>query len=168
MGKAAFTPLYISVAWTLMISYQLFTQTAVGTVITSIHRLWPSTTTAWLDSHLDMMIFIHAFAWVFVLSSLIPSILVKKKDSVLIQFVVCLMVSIAPIWVKDNLHLYTDSHVVEQIFSLAGLFSNFFFASSFLVAPYIFMLSVDIHSRLKERRQERIQEEWINKADVHF
>ena len=162
MGKAVFTSLYISVAWTLMISYQLFTQTAVVTVITSIHEFWPSTTSAWLASRIEMMIFIHAFAWVFVLSSVIPSILLKKRNSVLIQFFACLTLTLASIWVKDNLQFYTDSQLVEQIFSLSGLFSNPLFAASFLAAPYILMLSLDIHSRVKEHREQ----EWIQKAEV--
>ncbi len=164
MGKAAFTPLYISVAWTLMISYQMFTQAAVVTVIESIYRIWPSTTTAWLASRMEIMIFIHAFAWVFVLSSAIPSVLLKKTNSVLIQFFACLILALIPIWVKDNLHLYTDSQLVDQIFSMSGLFNNPLFAASFLLAPYIFMLSLDIHSRLKERREE----EWIQKAEIRW
>ena len=164
MGKAAFTPLYISVAWTLMIGYQLFTQTAVVTVITSIHNFWPSTISAWLASRIEMMIFIHAFAWVFILSSVIPSILLNKRNSVLIQFLACLMTALAPIWLMDNLHFYTDSQLVEQIFSLAGLFNNPLFATLFLMVPYIFMLSLDIHSRVKEHRQQ----EWIQKAEVRW
>jgi hypothetical protein len=162
MGKAVFTPLYISVAWTLMVGYQLFTQTAVVTVVTSIHEFWPSTTSAWLASRTEMMIFIHAFAWVFVLSSVIPSILLKKKNSVLIQFFACLLLALVPIWVKDNLHLYTDSQLVDQIFSMSGLFNNPFFAGAFLLAPYILMLSLDLHSKIKERREE----EWIQKAEI--
>jgi len=164
MGKAAFTPLYISVAWTLMIGYQMFTQTAVVTVVESIYRFWPSTTSAWLASRMEMMIFIHAFAWVFVLSSVIPAVLLRKRNSVLIQFLACLMLALIPIWVKDNLHLYTDSQLVEQIFSMSGLFNNPLFAASFLLAPYIFMLSLDIHSRVKERREE----EWIEKAEIRW
>lgn len=147
-----------------MISYQMFTQAAVVTVIESIYRIWPSTTTAWLASRMEIMIFIHAFAWVFVLSSAIPSVLLKKTNSVLIQFFACLILALIPIWVKDNLHLYTDSQLVDQIFSMSGLFNNPLFAASFLLAPYIFMLSLDIHSRLKERREE----EWIQKAEIRW
>jgi len=42
MGKSALvTPLYISVAWILLITYQLFTQTAVSTVVSYIKVFWP-------------------------------------------------------------------------------------------------------------------------------
>jgi hypothetical protein len=73
MGKDVLAPLYISVAWTLMISYQLFTQTAVVTVVTSISTFWPSAISAWLYARVETIVFIHAFAWIFVLSSVIPS-----------------------------------------------------------------------------------------------
>jgi len=164
MGKAAFTPFYISVAWTLMVGYQLFTQTAVVTVVALIHQSWPSTTIAWLVSRIDMMIFIHAFAWVFLLSSVIPSVLLKKKDSVLMQFLACLAIALIPIWMKENLHLYTDSQLVAQIFSLSSLFKDPLFAASFLLLPYILMLSHDIHLRVKEHRQKT----WIRKVDVRW
>jgi len=43
VGRATIvTPLYISTAWTLMISYQLFTETAVNSVVQKIDMLWPS------------------------------------------------------------------------------------------------------------------------------
>ncbi len=147
-----------------MASYQLFTQTAVVTVVESIYQFSPSTTSAWLVSRIEMTIFIHAFAWVFVLSSVIPSVLLEKKDSVLMQFLACLMLSLIPIWTKDNLHLYTDSQLVDQIFSLSGLLKDPLFAATFLLLPYILMLSLDIHSRVKEHRQE----EWIRKVDIRW
>jgi hypothetical protein len=62
LGKAAFAaPIYISVAWTLMISYQLFTQTAVTTLVTQINTFIPSIG-FWLSSRIDMVVFIYAFA----------------------------------------------------------------------------------------------------------
>ncbi|MCJ7721011.1 hypothetical protein MUO98_01190, partial [Candidatus Bathyarchaeota archaeon] len=65
MGKATLlTPVYISVAWTLMTSYQLFTQTTVDTVTTYIYTYLP-TVGAWMASRIDMLVFIHSFAWIF-------------------------------------------------------------------------------------------------------
>ncbi len=78
MGKSVYiTPLYLSVAWTLMISYQLFTQTAVTTVVESLYVSWPAVG-RWLLSRLDMIVFICAFAWVFVLSSVVPPLILGK------------------------------------------------------------------------------------------
>lgn len=164
MGKAAWTPLYISVAWTVMISYQLFVQTAVATVVDSIFKFWPSTTTAWFASRSDMMSFIHAYAWVFVLTSVMPSVLLKKRNSVLTQFLACLTLTIVPIWVRDNLYYYTDNQVVDRIFNMSGLFNDPLYATTFLLAPYIFMISLDIYTRVKDRREE----EWMQKAETYW
>ncbi len=79
MSKATLmTPLYVSVAWTVMVTYQIFTQTAVSTVLNSFNMLWPALG-EWLLLRMHIIIFVHAFAWVFVLSSVIPSLLLGKK-----------------------------------------------------------------------------------------
>jgi hypothetical protein len=42
MGKAVvITPVYLSFAWALMITYQLYTETAVRTVMRKVMVLWP-------------------------------------------------------------------------------------------------------------------------------
>jgi hypothetical protein len=164
MGKATFTPAYISVAWALMITYQLFTQTAVLTFITFLNTFWPSTISAWLFSHVDTIIFVHAFAWVFVLSSVIPSILLGKERSVLIQFFVCLVLTLFSFWVKDALLLITDGHSIETLFSMSTLFQNPLFAGLYLSVPYLFMLLLDIRSR---RLRNRKTEEIIQKVDIN-
>ena len=64
MSKATLmTPLYVSVAWTVMVTYQIFTQTAASTVLNSLHTLWPAAG-EWLLLRMDMIVFVHAFAWV--------------------------------------------------------------------------------------------------------
>ena len=77
---ALMTPAYLSVAWVLMVSYQIFTQTAVETVVTSLNLYFP-TVGAWLLLRMDMIVFIYAFAWVFVLSSIIPTLILGKERS---------------------------------------------------------------------------------------
>jgi hypothetical protein len=156
LGKAALmTPLYISVAWTLMVSYQLFTQTAVTTVTTYINIFWPSVG-AWLVSRMDMIVFIHAFAWVFLLSSAIPSIILGKGKGVLTQFFVCLTLTFSAFIVQDALTTYGGKSI-GQIFSLAVLFHNPFLATAYLSMPYLLMLASDIHSRRKQKKDERIE-----------
>ena len=91
MDKAILTPLYISVAWAAMISYQLFTQVAVTSVFVSVDTIWPSNISMWLMARIDTINFIHAFAWIFVLSSVIPSALLGKQRGVLVQFFCCLV-----------------------------------------------------------------------------
>jgi len=157
LSKAAVvTPLYISVAWTLMVSYQMFTQTAVTTVTTHIDMFWPSVG-AWLFHRIDMLVFIHAFAWVFLLSSAIPSIILGKGRGVLIQFFVCLILTFTAFIVQDILTTYGGGPM-GQLFSLADLFYNPFLALGYLSLPYLLMLGFDINSRRKQKKKrEKIE-----------
>lgn len=157
LGKAAIVaPLYISVAWTLMVSYQLFTQTAVTTAITYLNMFWPSMG-GWLASRMDMLVFIYAFAWVFVLSSVIPSVILGKERSVLIQFFVCLTLTFVAFLVQDALFTY-GGRPVDQFFNLTVLFHNPFLAVIYLIMPYLFMLMLDIRSRKKRRKDEEMKD----------
>lgn len=154
MAKAAVvTPLYISVAWSLMVSYQLFTQTAVTTVTTCIDTFWPSVG-AWLFPRIHMLVFIHAFAWVFLLSSAIPSVILGKGRGVLVQFFVCLTLTFSAFIVQDILTTYGGGPI-GQIFNLADLFQNPFLAIGYLSMPYLLMLGFDINSRRRQKKKEK-------------
>ena len=135
-----------------MISYQLFTQTAVTTVMTYINMLSPSIGT-WLSTRIDMIIFIYAFAWIFVLSSVIPSVILGKGRSVLVQFMVCLTLTLMAFMVQDALAGYAARPVAE-IFSLNVLLQNPFLAVTYLLMPYILMVTLDIRSRKKPKQIE--------------
>ena len=141
-----------------MISYQLFTQTAVVTVVDFVNETWPSMVSAWLISKVETIVFIHAFAWIFVLSSVIPSVLLGKERSVLIQFFVCLTLTLAAFWIKDNLPAFIGGQSIEslinQIFSLAAFFNNPFLAGLYLLAPYLFMVGLDIHSHKNNKKRK--------------
>jgi len=156
LGKAAVvTPLYVSVAWTLMVSYQLFTQTAVTTVTQYINTFWPSIGT-WLVSRMAMLVFIHAFAWVFLLSSAIPSVILGKGRGVLIQFFVCLTLTFSAFIVQDIITTY-QNRSIGQIFNLEASFHNPFLALGYLSLPYLLMLAFDINSRRKQKKKEKIE-----------
>jgi len=156
LGKAAVvTPLYVSVAWTLMVSYQLFTQTAVTTVTTYIDTFWPAVG-EWLTLRMGMLVFIHAFAWVFLLSSAIPSVILGKGKGVLVQFFVCLTLTFSAFIVQDILITYGGGSI-GQMFSLAVLFNNPFLAVGYLSLPYLLMLGFDINSRRNQKKKEKIE-----------
>jgi hypothetical protein len=156
LGKAAVvTPLYVSVAWTLMVSYQLFTQTAVTTVTTYIDTFWPAIG-EWLTLRMNMLVFIHAFAWVFLLSSAIPSVILGKGRGVLIQFFVCLTLTFSAFIVQDIITTY-QNRSIGQIFNLAALFHNPFLALGYLSLPYLLMLGFDINSRRKQKKKKKIE-----------
>lgn len=154
MGKAAIaTSLYLSFAWTLMISYQMFTQTAVTTVVGQVNFLWPLMGT-WLSSRIDMIVFVYAFAWVFVLSSVIPSVILGKGRSVLVQFMVCLSLTLLAFIFQDTLAAHT-AKPLEDLLDLAFVFQNPVLATGYLSVPYILMLILDINFKRKNHEDEK-------------
>ena len=134
MGKAAIiTPAYISVAWTLMISYQFFTEIAVKTVIDEVLVQWPLIG-GWLANRVETVVFIYAFSWVFVLSSVFPTLILGKERGMFIQFFFL---------VQDALFLYTGIEI-DRIFNLAVFLNNPLDAASFLFLPYIVIILIDL------------------------
>lgn len=148
--KAALaTPLYLSSAWTLLVSYQLFTQNAVNSIIQNISLFWPSFG-SWLSPRLDVIVFVHAFAWIFVLASMVPSVILGKGRSVLMQFIVCLTLTFTAVWFADIFSLIVGRGFSEQIYELAFWFENPLLSILYLSAPYLLMLYVDIRERRKK------------------
>ena len=145
MGKAATftTPLYLSVAWSFMITYQLFTETAVRSVMNEVITYWPVLGEI-LVSRLDLIVFITAFSWLFVLSSVIPSLLLGKGSRVFTQFIIVLMLTFSTLFIQDIVTILDIE--VEQIFSLVELLSNPLDAVSYLVLPCLLMLFADVFS----------------------
>jgi hypothetical protein len=169
MGKAALiAPLYVSSAWTLMVTYQIFTQNAVFTVLTSLNSLWPWIG-EWLIPRIDLVIFIYAFSWVFVLASVIPSILLGRERSVLVQFFVCLILALVALLVEDSVSDYLGSQ--SQVYlGVASLFGNPLFAVTYLSIPYVIMLVIDIRTRRKCKREQqtgKIKSTPLCVPDVH-
>ncbi|MGQ9530099.1 MAG: hypothetical protein ACUVQX_01125 [Candidatus Bathycorpusculaceae bacterium] len=155
MGKATVaTPLYISVAWILMVTYQMFTRMAVEATLTNFGVVLPAIS-EWLFSRMDMITFIHAFAWVFVLSSVIPSLLLGKERSVIVQFFVCLTLVFISFIVQDLVNIYwKEQFTILASFSL--LLRNPFLALAYLSIPYIFMLAIDIKAKIKRDKGKKL------------
>ena len=147
MGKAVLvTPLYLSFAWILMISYQLFTETAVKTLIDIINLHWP-VAGIWLNSRLEILVFIYSFAWVFVLSSVIPSLILGSERGVLVQFFVCLTLTFLAFILKDAINAYSGVSFMQSIGILQGAFTHLFTSLLYLSAPIILMLFIDLRNR---------------------
>jgi len=155
MSKATLmTPLYVSIAWTMMVTYQIFTQTAVLAVLNSFNRLWP-VAGEWLLLRIDMIIFTHAFAWVFVLSSVIPSLLLGKKRSVLVQFFVCLTLALVAFVIQDSVSVYLSGQS-QVLLDVAFLLGNPLLAVVYLSVPYLFMMTIDIRARRRAEKEEHM------------
>jgi len=106
---------------------------------------------------MDMIVFIDAFAWVFVLSSAIPSVILGKERSVLVQFFVCLALTFLAFMVLDVISNYGQGPM-DQLLSFAVLFSNPLFAGLYLSMPYVLMLVLDMHSRKSRKKKEELDE----------
>lgn len=167
MGKGVLvTPLYISLAWTLMVSYQLFTETAVKTLITQLNIFIPSIG-LWLSSRIDLIVFVYAFAWVFVLSSLIPALLLGKERSVLVQFFVCLTLTLLAVVVADATKTYAVISL-EQLFNFASLLTNPVMAALYLSLPYVLMIGVDMRARKRNKAKklsEKFMQTYVNSQE---
>jgi len=151
-----------------MISYQLFTQTAVETIVTQVNTFLPSIG-VWLASRVDMVVFVYAFAWTFVLSSVIPALLLGKERGVLVQFFVCLTLTFLTFVLLDLMELYAGTSLA-QLLSFAFVFTNPILAGFYLALPYLVMIGLDILSRRKSKAKKESadftetyvdSEEWV-------
>jgi uncharacterized membrane protein len=129
---------YVSCAWILVVSYQLFTEKAVETVLDHFTVFFPSAG-GWLASRIDTLVFIYAFAWIFLLASAVPSIILGKQKSALVQFFVCLVLALLALVFQDML--------ANQISGLTEVFANPILAYVYLSLPLLLMLAIDVRSR---------------------
>lgn len=161
LGKTIWeAPLYVAVAWILMISYQMFTETAIKSLINSINSFSPFVG-EWLISRIGMIVFVSAFAWIFVLSSVIPSVILGKERSVLIQFLFCLTLTFFAFIALDSLKAY-GGHVVNSIMNFATLLENPFAALAYLAIPYVIMIAIDLQTRRRNKKRMRALKNVMN------
>ncbi len=131
-----------------MTSYQLFTQITVDTVTIFLGNYVP-TIGAWMASRLDLIVFIHSFAWIFLLSSCIPAVLLGKQRGVLVQFGVCLTLAVLANVVQGAVAGISNGPL-DQIFGLAPLFRNPALATAYMSVPYLLMILFDIRGKRKK------------------
>ena len=147
MGKAAIitAPFYLGFAWSLLITYQIFTSLAVNAVLSFLKSLAPSLG-SYLLTKFDLIVFIHSFAWIFLISSVIPSRIFGKERSVFLQFLVCLILSLSPLIVQELIPEMYYQVSNGHYFNLNLLFNNYFFSFIYLIAPYVLMTVIDMSS----------------------
>jgi hypothetical protein len=147
------TPLYLAVSWILTVSYQLFTNAAVSAIAFQLNFVSPSTA-SWINSNLETIVFVYAFTWIFVLSSAIPSVLLGKERSVLIQYFVCLVLALLAFSLQGILVTYGGT-AVQQLLSNTTFLNNPIIAGFYLAIPYLVMVAIDLRSRRKRRTYEK-------------
>jgi len=127
-----------------MVSYQIFTQSALSTLASSFGGSIPALA-LWINSEANVTVFICSFAWMFVLSALISIIMFGKERRLTIQFSVSLALTLTGSALLGLLHLagsdLSNPNVLSQPFTF--LFGNVFFAFFYLALPFIFMVAVD-------------------------
>jgi hypothetical protein len=105
----------------------------------------------WIASRLDMIVFIHSFAWIFLLSSVIPSLILGKERGVLVQFGVCLTLTFLAFIIQDTLAGFNGA--LDQILGIAPLFQNPLLAATYLSIPYLLMIVFDIRSKRRFQKE---------------
>ncbi len=155
MRAALTTPLYISSVWVLLITYQMFTSVAVISVVQSMGPFFPSIQ-EFLMPRIDRIEFMYSFAWIWVMTSLIPSLILKRR-SALLQFVVVLVLTFLAVEFQSILFFAFGGEFVEQIFGVAVWLGNPWLATLYLLSPFLVILSVDLYARRKKKLEEKSQ-----------
>jgi hypothetical protein len=151
MKAGVIAPLYLSISWVLTVSYQLLTDTAVRSLSAQIGLVWPAAA-LWINSNIQTIVFIYAFTWIFVLSSVIPSAIVGKERGVITQYIVVLTLSLIALLMPDILFAFLGIQV-EQVLSTVVILQNPFVAAFYLSIPYLFMLGMDWRGRTLKKRK---------------
>lgn len=157
MKAGLITPAYLSVSWVLTVSYQLLTDTAVGAIGTNI-ALLNSGVGLWINTNIQTINFVYAFTWIFVLSSVIPSVILGKQRSILTQYVVVLTLSLIALFMPDILLSITGFDIRFSAANYAVFLQNPFIAGLYLAIPYFFMLGLDLRFRnsIKNRKKKEL------------
>ncbi len=146
-------PLYVAVAWTLLISYQSFTKVAVQSVVQQLQIHLPDAA-AWLTPHIDEVVFIHAFAWIFLATSAIPSLLLRRTQSMLLQFLLVLALSFTGLYLAGIVAQALGREVTQDILGLSVWLENPVLAALYLLAPYLGMLTIDLYTLRRTLRHK--------------
>ena len=158
MVRSSFlAPLYVSSSWMLIITHQVFTETAISTIIEKFQTpLSAFGAFPWLS--IDVLVFIYSFAWIFVLSSVIPSIILGKERGVLFQFLVVLAITFVSSYVPNIIGRIKIIQV-NELFELSKIFQDHVFATIYLLLPFILMVIIDLHGRITSTRNRNGLEE---------
>lgn len=136
------TPFYVSTSWILVITHELFTKTAMTTILERSQFSFLSFVTR-IGSSIDILVFVYSFAWIFLLSSILPSVILGKQRGVFIQFIVILCITFTSAYIEDIVGEVTLFNI-EKLYDLARIFGNPFFASFYLLMPFILMIIIDL------------------------
>jgi hypothetical protein len=135
-----------------MVSYQIFTQSAINTLAATLGGPVP-VLASWLSSGSASAAFICGFAWMFVLSAVVETLMFGKEKRLSFRFLVSLGLTLAGSVLLGLLSLVgldlSNPSVLSGPFTM--LFGNAFFALFYLASPFIFMLAMDFRAMRKRK-----------------
>jgi hypothetical protein len=147
------TAVYLIIAWALMVSYQIFTHSALATVAASLSGPVPLVA-SWLRSSSDLAGFICSFAWMFVLSAIVSQLMFGRERRLSVQFLVSLgltLIGSLLVGLLSEAGLdVSNPNVLSNPFNAA--FGNAPFAWFYLALPFIFMLLMDFRVSKKKKK----------------
>lgn len=157
MVRSSFlAPLYVSTSWILIVTHQVFTETAIITVIEKINT--PLLNYAMFQgSSIEILVFVYSFAWIFLLSSVIPSVILGKERGVLIQFLVVLSITFVSAYIPDIIGRINIIQM-NELLEFSKIFQDHVFASIYLLLPFIFMVIIDLRGRIKSTKKPDVLE----------
>ncbi len=133
-----------------MVSYQIFTQAALTTVAASLYEAAPAVA-SWLTSSSEVAGFICSFAWMFVLSAIVSTLMFGRERRLSMQFLVSLALTLVGSTLLGALGGLGMDFSNQNLLSgsAAGVFGNAFFAWFYLALPFIVMLTIDLRAAKK-------------------
>lgn len=149
------TSVFLGVAWLLMLTYQIFTKTALTTMAFTLQGSTPFLSSS-LNSNIAVAAFVCSFAWMFVLSSVISGLIFGKQKRIFIQFLIGLALTVTASAIFDGfktigLDLSNPNTLLSNPY--ARVFSNAIFSFLFLCLPFIFMIIVDLRSIMNQHKK---------------
>jgi hypothetical protein len=136
-----------------MVSYQIFTQTALTTVASAFSVSSPAFASA-LNTGSSLVVFVCSFAWIFVLSAVVSKLMFGRERRLSIQFLVSLVLTLTGstllgLLFEAGVDLANPSVLAQP---LTALFGNAVFAFFYLALPFIFMVAIDLRSVMKRKK----------------
>jgi hypothetical protein len=137
-----------------MVSYQIFAQNAIDTVVKAFNGVNPDVASV-LSSGSGVVVFICSFAWMFVLSATVSSLMFGRERRRSVQFLVSLALTLTGTGLLYLLQSVlfvnlADPNVVSKPF--LAVFNNALFSFFYLALPFIFMIAMDLHAAAKHRQ----------------
>jgi hypothetical protein len=125
------------------------------------HRRSSSQFADWLASNIQTVSFVYAFSWITILSSVLSYLLLGRGRSVLVQYVVCLVLTSIAL---SSSQIPIIRGYVESIIGFSVYLGEPVSAVVYLLTPFVLMLVIDVRGGGCGPR-ERWRSQWNRAFD---